>query len=1036
MKKIRGQIICIIMTVFVLLVGSLSIVLAKETSAIIPADTASLEDNAQYFVKTALNPNMVWDIDGGSMNTGANLQIWTNTNVKQQKYYFLKNQDGSYTIKASHSGQVLDVQDGKLSSGANVWQYGSNGTDAQKWYLEKNENGTYSIRSKLNNLYIDIDGGIAENGRNVQMYSGNGSKAQQFILSKIEPIIGTQTIPDGVYYVKNKQNSSMGLDVDSGSVENGANIQIWKNDKANQQKFKLTYQEGYYTIEAFHSGKVLDVDNAGESNGTNVWQWEANHSDAQKWVIQKEDDGYYSLYAKCNGLCLDIAQGIIQNGSNIQMYTPNGSDAQKFSFEKIEPISSKQCIPDGDYTVRNGINYQVVWDMPKTNHHLELSQKDMTKQTQQFTFTWVNGYYTIKPKGQNQVLTIQNNQMNNGAKIELKEDEGKDNQKWIIQDNQDGYYNLIAKSNELYADLPNGEAKINFPVQLFQGNGTKAQKFILKPVEIHTGSQVISDGEYKILSSVNQNYAVSIKNGEKQDGANTQLESQKVASEQIFHFTYLPDESCYEIEAVHSGKALDVENGSGIDGTNIWQYGKNHTDAQKWYLTDAGNGNYFFTSKVNGLAMDVAGGIAQSGTNIQMYEGNQSLAQQFKLVKTDQLLPEDIYSIRTGDANQYGLDIEGGSLNDGAKLQIWTYVKQKQQQFKLAYLGNGDYTLSVYLTGKALTAEGTKIVQQTYQNSDSQKWKIRYAKDGKFKFLNKETELCITLENNMITNGSSLGLMGESETNKQQFTIEPLELYEEGTYGISGRKVQNRNNGYDLMYYRYGYGPNVLFATYSVHGFEDLWAKDGTELTLIALDFRNQLLQLSDRELAKKWTIYLLPEVNPDGRNLGYTNNGPGRTTLYSQAPGNKGIDLNRCWQVGSSYTRFTDNRNYNGTQGFQAYESSSLRDFLLQKRATQGQTLLVDLHGWTTQVIGDPEICQYYSNQFPENDRSSVGRYGTGYLINWARSSLGYNGIAAKSALIELPSQGINSHEDVVNKRYSERYREATLAMLRGMGR
>lgn len=1034
MKKLKWGITIVLMTLLVLLAGGPKNVLAKENNN--TTLTTTIEENSQYFVKTALDPTMVWDIDGGAINSGANLQIWTNTNVKQQKYEFLKNQDGSYTIKASHSGKVLDVQDGNLNSGANVWQYGSNGTDAQKWYLEKNENGTYSIRSKLNNLYLDIDNGIAENGRNVQTYEGNGSKAQQFILTKIEPIKGTQTISDGIYFIVNKEKPGVGLDIDSGSLQNGANLQIWKNDKANQQKFKLTYEDGYYTIEAFHSGKVLDVDNAGEANGTNVWQWESNKSDAQKWVIREETDGYYSIYSKCNGLCLDIAQGIIQNGSNVQMYTPNGSEAQKFSFEKVEPITSEQCLADGDYTIRNGINYQVVWDMPETSSNVQLSQKDMTISTQQFTFAWVDGYYTIKPKGQNQVLTIQDNKMNNGAKIELKPDEGKDTQKWIIQDNHDGYYNIIAKSNELYADLPNGEAKLNLPVQLFQGNGTKAQRFILKPLETHTGSQVIPDGEYKILSGVNQNYAVSIKNGEKQDGANVQLESQKVATEQIFHFTYIPEEMCYQIEAIHSGKALDVDNGSGIDGTNIWQYGKNGTDAQKWYLNDAGNGNYYFTAKVNGLAMDVAGGIAQNGSNIQMYEGNQSLAQQFKLVKTEQLWPDDVYSIRTGKANQYGFDIEGGSLNDGAKLQIWGYVKEKQQQFKLAYFGNGDYTLSVYLNGKALTAEGTGIIQQTYQNSDRQKWKILYDKDGKFKFQNKETKMCITLESDSIANGTGLQLTSEAQIDTQQFSIEPLELYEEGTYGISGKKIQNNRSGYDLVYYRYGYGPNVLFATYSVHGFEDLWAKDGTELTLIALDFRNQLLQLQDRELAKKWTIYLLPEVNPDGRNLGYTNNGPGRTTLYSQAPGNKGVDLNRCWQVGSSYTRFTDDRNYNGTQGFQAYESSSLRDFLLQKRATQGQTLLVDLHGWTTQVIGDPDICQYYSNQFPENDRSSVGRYGTGYLINWARSSLGYNGIAAKSALIELPSQGINTHDDVVNKRYSERYCEATLAMLKGMGR
>lgn len=59
-------------------------------------------------------------------------------------------------------------------------------------------------------------------------------------------------------------------------------------------------------------------------------------------------------------------------------------------------------------------------------------------------------------------------------------------------------------------------------------------------------------------------------------------------------------------------------------------------------------------------------------------------------------------------------------------------------------------------------------------------------------------------------------------------------------------------------------------------------------------------------------------------------------------------------------------------------------------------------------------------------------GGYGTGYLVNWARNSLGANGRAARTALIELPAAGINSHQDVVNAGYADRYINATLYMLR----
>ena len=271
-------------------------------------------------------------------------------------------------------------------------------------------------------------------------------------------------------------------------------------------------------------------------------------------------------------------------------------------------------------------------------------------------------------------------------------------------------------------------------------------------------------------------------------------------------------------------------------------------------------------------------------------------------------------------------------------------------------------------------------------------------------------------------------------TSTKQFTVRQKIEYSTGIYGVTGLKEKGDNRGNDLKYYKYGSGQNVFFATFAIHGYEDLWSKDGQELVTIANNFYQQLKNSNDFNLAEKWTIYIFPGVNVDGLNYGTTNNGPGRTTLYSQAPGNKGIDLNRCWQIGNSYTRYTDNRNYNGTTGFQAYEAQYLRDFLLKNKSQTGQTILVDLHGWTQQVIGDSGICSYYSKQFPENDKSAVGRYGTGYLINWARSSLGSTSKTARSALIELPNAGINGHQSVVNNNFSNRYIQATLDMLRNI--
>lgn len=253
-------------------------------------------------------------------------------------------------------------------------------------------------------------------------------------------------------------------------------------------------------------------------------------------------------------------------------------------------------------------------------------------------------------------------------------------------------------------------------------------------------------------------------------------------------------------------------------------------------------------------------------------------------------------------------------------------------------------------------------------------------------------------------------------------TIKQIE-YSIGTYGYSGLAINGNSNGSALRYYKYGSGPNVFFATFAVHGFEDSWYRDGQYLNGIADAFYNTLISRQDFEIADKWTIYILPEVNPDGARVGTTNNGPGRTTLYSKV--GKGIDINRSWQTGNFYKRYTDKRNYNGTAGFQAYEAEALRDFLLSHKSSVGQNILVDLHGWENQLIGNEQVANYYKQYYNSCSTRNYGSYGTQYLISWARQNLG-----AKSTLVELPKANSENHAN--NMHLPENYIDATFKILK----
>lgn len=368
---------------------------------------------------------------------------------------------------------------------------------------------------------------------------------------------------------------------------------------------------------------------------------------------------------------------------------------------------------------------------------------------------------------------------------------------------------------------------------------------------------------------------------------------------------------------------------------------------------------------------------------------------------------------------------------EAIKIELLTNIKNLKLKYRVHIqdIGWQDWKDSEEMAGTEGQSKRLEAIQIKLENTQDYSIEYRvhvqdigwqdWVKDGEISGTEGQSKRLEAIQIRIISK--------ENDSDSQE---EPKFERQEGTYGKTGLNVADKG-GSELKYLKYGTGKNVFFATFAIHGYEDKWDKDGYELIEIANNFYNKLLEDKDYDFAKKWTIYIFPGVNQDGLQEGSTNNGPGRTTLYSQAPQNKGIDLNRCWQIGSTYEKFTSDRNYNGDIGFQAYEAQALRDFMLKNKSKDGQTILVDLHGWTQQLIGDENICSYYEQQFPENNKRSVGRYGSGYMISWGRTYLGSQGRPAKTALIELPRDGVKNHQSVIDKDFSNRYIYATMKML-----
>ncbi|MFD9359788.1 RICIN domain-containing protein, partial [Streptomyces sp. NPDC060031] len=80
----------------------------------------------------------------------------------------------------------------------------------------------------------------------------------------------------------------------------------------------------------------------------------------------------------------------------------------------------------------------------------------------------------------------------------------------------------------------------------------------------------------------------------------------------------------YDIRAVHSGKCLDVAGGTSAtgDGADVHQWtclGTAQTN-QQWYLTDAGNGTFYIQAVHSGKCLDVAGGTSATGDGADVHQ--------------------------------------------------------------------------------------------------------------------------------------------------------------------------------------------------------------------------------------------------------------------------------------------------------------------------------------------------------------------------------------------------------------------------------
>ena len=505
------------------------------------------------------------------------------------------------------------------------------------------------------------------------------------------------------------------------------------------------------------------------------------------------EEGIYVIKSAINDkFVLDIEDASKANGANLQIYQSNRTNAQKFKVKYLN-----------------------------------------------------NGYYTIESVNSGKVLDVDDAKKTQGTNVQQYDSNNTDAQKWTIKKNSDGTYSLVSKCNNLYMDVKDGIASNSRNVQVYGGNGTKAQKFKFEKVAdsinySEKAEKTISDGTYTIKSAINDKFVLDIDNASKSNGANVQIYQSNGTNAQKFKVKYL-NNGYYTIESVNSGKVLDVDNAGKNQGTNVQQYGSNNTDAQKWIIAKNTDGTYSIVSKCNNLYLDVKDGIASSGKNIQVYGRNGTRAQKFKFeavtnnsesnnVKPQKTIADGTYTIKSSLNTKYVFDIAWGSTQNYGNLQLYQDSTVGQQRFKVKYLGDGYYSITAAHSGRVLDVSnaektnGTNVQQYSSNNSDAQKWIIAKNSDGTYSIVSKCNNLYMDVKDGIAGNNRNIQMYSGNGTKAQKFVFVESKNninIDETKYPGYKEKIQDLidkhpNWNFELLYTGLKFD-NVVAGEYRVH---------------------------------------------------------------------------------------------------------------------------------------------------------------------------------------------------------------------------
>ena len=777
----------------------------QELNDLAASSKGLVKEGVEYAIGS-VSERQVFDITGGSTNSGANLQLYASNATKAQRWTFSYDENGYATITNVKSGKVLDVSGGSKKAGANVQQYAPNGSWAQKWILVDCGDGSVKICSAIRaGFVLDLDGGSTANGANVQVYDDNGTAAQRFRLYTAGEVSKVQTIDSQSTVVMSSDGRV--FDVTGGSMDSGAVLQLYSANGTIAQSFGFEFdtEAGLYAIKSAKSYRYLYAQDGDIVPGTAVKQGNLSPSTLiYNWAIEDAGNGLYRIVNAATGGVL----GVSASGKLITVFRGDARELSvAFTPSDFKCLRSEQDadaavhmsdLPDGEYVVSSSMNYSFVLDVSggskENSANIQLYTSNMSN-AQRWTVSHdEKGYVTFTNVGSNKVIDVAGGNASSGTNIAQYVSNGTYAQKWIVAKRSDGSYLIeSALRPGFYLGSRGGKASNGANAELSSNQDNSRFVLLSTTPSVAKCDDILPEGYFTLSPACSSSgKVIDIAGGSSSNGANAQINDCNGTLAQLFSFEY--HDGYYLIRNAKSQKALDVAGGKLIPGSNIQQWACDDVNANRLFAAvDNGDGTFSFVSKSTGLVLDVVGASDSAQANLDAYLPNGSSAQKFSLHQVTEFLSEGAFTFESTTALKV-LDVSGGSMEDDASVQLYASNDTLAQKWYVSKVSGLENTYEIECIGSAkvlsLTDEG-KLVQLTANGVDSQRWHSALS-GGKIALQNAATGqyLCVS------GSSSTLGMVDSLELPGVRFNAKSVGVLSEGSYTI--QLMSNRSQVFDV----------------------------------------------------------------------------------------------------------------------------------------------------------------------------------------------------------------------------------------------